>query len=230
MDLHLSQGSPSYLSDLTDYERALAQKNAFLKDNPDEDCPFDQLLIQHGSRLMTARRGFVEFLMTRAPGFYHAVSERNHLPEKRAFHFDYQPNVPFEHPGDIAGQFTAKLRAERKREAATGNAVVGPHRDEIIFMIGPFPAKGYGSQGEMRSAAIAVMLAAALFLESRRGDKPLLLLDEIFAELDDHRRENLAPLFAGFTQVFLTTATSPPRSLLDRGTIFRITNGRVEIG
>ena len=82
----------------------------------------------------------------------------------------------------------------------------------------------------MRSAAVAVMLATANFLESRRQEKPILLLDEIFAELDQTRKENLARLFAAFEQIFLTTAIAPPKALNDRATFFHIAAGEVTQG
>ena len=74
------------------------------------------------------------------------------------------------------------------------------------------------------------MMAAADYLESRRGEKPILLLDEIFAELDHSRRNNLAKLFDAFEQIFLTTAVEPPATLNERAVTFHIGSGRVEQG
>ena len=228
LDLHLSQASPSYLADLTDYERALAQKNAFLKNDSAGECPFDPLLVQGGGRIMSARIAFIGFLKDLAPVYYHQISTGCMEDEAFALSFDYDPNVPFDTKEEITAHFEMKLAAERRREAAMQTAVVGPHRDDIDFRIGPFPAKGYGSQGELRSAAAAVMMAAAAFLENRRKEKPILLLDEIFAELDEQRRDNMAGLFEHFQQIFLTTALEPPEVLVSRASVFRIKAGQVE--
>ena len=227
MDLHLAQASPSYLADLNDYNRALAQKNSFLKNHPGGECPFDPLLVEHGSRIIIARHGFIHFLCALAPGYYDQIVGVPGSAGKPAFVCEYAPNVPFTDKSEVAAGFERKLVENRRKEEVIETAVVGPHRDDISFSLEGFPARGYGSQGEMRSAA-AALLAAANFLESRRGEKPILLLDEVFAELDHTRRENLARLFGGFEQIFLTTAVEPPRTLNEHAVVFHIKEGRVE--
>lgn len=230
LDIHLAQASPSYLADLTDYNKALAQKNSFLKDSPGQECPFDPLLVDYGAKIMAVRHKFIQFIQLKAPEYYNRTIGESKITEDPAFRCEYAPDVPFTQKEDIAGEFEKRLAANRRREEALETAVVGPHRDDIDFYIGRFPARGYGSQGEMRSAAAAVMMAAADFLESRRHGKPLLLLDEIFAELDHSRRDNLARLFDAFDQIFLTTAVEPPQALNERAMIFHIHDGRVEQG
>jgi len=227
LDLHLSQASPNYLADLSDYNRALAQKNSFLKSFPDEICPFDSLLIQYGSRITAARQNFVHFLQALAPGYYHQIADGQVTVERLALVFTYKPSIPFTNKDEIAANFENKLISYRNKEKVLETALVGPHRDDIEFFIGGFPVRGYGSQGELRSAAIAVMMAAANFLESRRREKPILLLDEIFAELDDRHRQNLAKLFARFEQIFLTTAVEPPSILTKKARVYRLQHGEV---
>jgi len=230
LDIHLAQASPSYLADLTDYNKALAQKNSFLKNNPGQECPFDPLMIDYGAKIMSARHKFIQAIQDRAPGYYDRIIGEAKTTEGPAFRCAYAPNVPINGADEIAAEFERHLAANRRKEEALETAVVGPHRDEIDFFIGRFPARGYGSQGEMRSAAAAVMMAAADFLERRRGETPILLLDEIFAELDHSRRENLAKLFDAFQQIFLTTAVEPPQSLNERAMIFHIRDGAVVQG
>jgi DNA replication and repair protein RecF len=227
LDIHLAQSSPSYLADLTDYNKALAQKNSFLKDNPGQECPFDPLLIEYGFKIMVARHRFIHFLRALAPGYYDQIIGASTPAEKTAFRCEYAPNVPFTRKEEILNEFAKKLHENRRREEALEMSVIGPHRDDIDFFIGGFPARGYGSQGEMRSAAAAVMMASANFLESRRDEKPILLLDEIFAELDRGRRENLAGLFDNFEQIFLTTAIEPPGALNRQAVVFHIADGDV---
>ncbi len=230
LDIHLAQASPSYLADLTDYNKALAQKNSFLKNNPGQECPFDPLLVDYGGKIMTARHKFIQAIQLQAPVYYDRIIGESKITDEPAFRCAYAPNVPFTQKEDIAAEFEKRLAANRRKEEALETAVVGPHRDEIDFYIGRFPARGYGSQGEMRSAAAAVMMAAADFLAGRRGETPILLLDEIFAELDHSRRDNLAQLFDAFDQIFLTTAVEPPQTLNERAMIFHIHDGQVEQG
>ncbi|MCP4566293.1 MAG: DNA replication/repair protein RecF [FCB group bacterium] len=227
MDLHLSQASETYLANLTDYNKSLAQKNSFLKNNPGQECPFDPLLVQFGSKIMASRQRYIHFLKAMAPGYYGQISGTDVKPEWPDFQFDYKPNVPFEKIDEISEVFQQKLNASRRKEEILETAVVGPHRDDIDFNICGFPARGYGSQGELRSAAVGMMMGAANFLESRREEKPILLLDEIFAELDDKRRENLARLFSSFEQLFLTTAVNPPNGLLKNSRMYRIQQGEI---
>jgi DNA replication and repair protein RecF len=227
IDLHMSQASPGYLADLTNYNKALAQKNSFLKSRSDEACPFDPLMVQHGSGIIAARQNFIHFLQALAPGYYHQISDGKISDDKLAFVFDYRPNIPFAGKDEIAVNFEKKLKQYRQKEAVLETSIIGPHRDDIDFRIAGFPARGYGSQGELRSAAVALLMAAANFLESRRDEKPILLLDEVFAEFDDARRENLTGLFDRFDQIFLTAAANPPKKLLDRGRLYYVREGKV---
>ncbi len=226
LDLHLSQASPSYLSDLSDYNKALAQKNAFLKNYSGDECPFDVLLADYGSRIMEARKSFLEFLQDRAPGYYSRICGLP-MSEKVQYSFDYKPNVTFYQEEEIRDNFMKKLRDYREKEKIMEMAIVGPHRDDIEFHINRFPARGFGSQGELRSAAVAIMMAAADFLANRRQEKPILLLDEIFAELDTDHRDNLAGLLEDFEQTFLTSAVNPPPRLSQQGRHFIISEGRI---
>lgn len=230
LDLHLSQASPAYLADLTDYNKALAQKNSFLKNGSTEACPFDPLIIDIGCRLMSIRYSFIKFLNNIAPEYYRRVAGKrqptDNAPEHK-FSLTYTPNVPYGAAERIRENFEQKLTESRAKERILETAVVGPHRDDIDFAIGPFPARGFGSQGELRSAAVATMVGAADFLENRRQEKPIMLLDEIFAELDEHRRDNMARLIGNGRQIFLTTAVEPPPSLRESARIFHIQNGRI---
>lgn len=232
LDLHLSQASPAYLADLTDYNKALAQKNSYLKLGSREACPFDPLLIDIGCRLMAVRQTFIKFLNKVIPDYYRRIASvgekaKNEEKDRERFGIAYAPNVPYGAHDRIRENFEKKLTESRAKERILETAVVGPHRDDLEFEIGRFPARGYGSQGELRSAAVATMVGAADFLEEKRKEKPILLLDEIFAELDEHRRDNMALLFGSGRQIFLTTAVEPPPSLKYSADLFHIRNGQI---
>jgi DNA replication and repair protein RecF len=107
----------------------------------------------------------------------------------------------------VAEIFAAKLMALRERELERGVTLVGPHRDDLVFTLGALPAKGYISHGETWSYALALRLASVQLLkvETNTGD-PILILDDVFAELDVTRRTRLAQLVADNEQVIITAA------------------------
>jgi DNA replication and repair protein RecF len=109
----------------------------------------------------------------------------------------------------IEAQFAAKLQEIRPKELERGITLVGPHRDDLLLMLGTLPAKGYASHGESWSYALALRLASIELLkaDSRYGD-PVLILDDVFAELDSGRRERLAQLIQDNEQVLITAAVA----------------------
>ena len=96
----------------------------------------------------------------------------------------------------------------REAELERGISLVGPHRDDLVLALGPMPAKGYASHGESWSYALALRLASYELLRSDLGEDPVLVLDDVFAELDAGRRERLAELVAGAEQVLVTAAVA----------------------
>jgi DNA replication and repair protein RecF len=109
------------------------------------------------------------------------------------------------HRDVLAGALLAELERRRSDEIDRGVSLVGPHRDDLTLMIGPLPVKGYASHGESWSMALALRLASYDLLRAG-GDDPILILDDVFAELDTDRRDRLAELVAGAEQVLVTAA------------------------
>lgn len=225
LDIYLSQFSSKYLSDLSDYQRCLSQKNAALKQRMDP-APFDDLMVGIGSRIMKARLDFIVALQAHAGPYYQAISGREGMT------LAYAPSVPLEpgidSPGSIEAAYRNKLARYRERERLMQVSLAGPHRDDFDITIGGFPARTHGSQGQLRTGAISLKLAVYHILKDRRRRPPILLLDEIFAELDDHRTHGLVEAFGGFSQLFLTTAVRPPEALLANSRSYRIKAGSVE--
>lgn len=225
LDIYLAQYSQKYLADLTEYQKALAQKNASLKHGMDPD-PFDQILIEIGSQIIKARLDFIVALQAEAVPYYEQVSG------KESMALLYAPSVSLEEGvteiSDIQQAYRDKLDRYRERERIMQVAMVGPHRDDIEIMIGEFPARSHGSQGQLRTGAIALKLAVYHILKEKRRRPPILLLDEIFTELDDKRTMSLVKAFDGFSQLFLTTAVRPPDALLEGARAYRIKAGTVE--
>ena len=145
-------------------------------------------------------------------------------------HLAYEPSAeaaPQSGLADIRANLMAALCARRDDERRLRTALVGPHRDELRVQIDSLPARTHGSRGEWRTAAIAVKLAVYELLRNQRG-VPVLLLDEVFAELDPVRTEALIDAFGDFGQLFVTTAGEPPEPLRQSGRSFRVEDGTVQ--
>ncbi|WP_027342842.1 DNA replication/repair protein RecF [Hamadaea tsunoensis] len=223
-DLSLVRGDPAerrrYLDDLlvlrqprfaavrSDYERVLKQRNALLRSSyltkrvtkTAGDLStlevWDQHLAEHGAVLLAARLALVDALAPHLSKAYDAVSAG-----EGAAAIAYQATVP----EPTADAVLAALRASRPQEVERGVTLVGPHRDELALTLGPLPVKGYASHGESWSFALALRLAAYELLRAD-GIEPVLVLDDVFAELDTGRRERLATLIADAAQVLITCA------------------------
>jgi DNA replication and repair protein RecF len=225
IDIYLSQLSGRYLAELSDYQKVLAHKNAALKQ--DMDCSaFEPLLVSHGSKIMLERRELIRSLQKVACRHYQEISEGEEM------NISYDPSVRLtdakESAADIEQAFESKLEHYAEQERIMQTAMVGPHRDDVRFDINHYPARTHGSQGQWRTGAISLKLAIYELLKGKRGSAPLLLLDEVFAELDRGRAEGLIESFSGFTQLFLTTAVDPPERLRSSGCCYAIDNGQIE--
>jgi DNA replication and repair protein RecF len=130
---------------------------------------------------------------------------------------------------ELHDELLASLEAVRVNEIERGISLVGPHRDDVVLTLGELPAKGYASHGESWSYALGLRLAAYQLLRHDLGEDPVLILDDVFAELDSGRRERLAALIADCEQVLITAAFpgDVPAALSDIGMTYRVTLGQV---
>jgi DNA replication and repair protein RecF len=224
LDLYLSQSSPDYLDRLITYHKALAQKNACLKSELDP-APFNELLLDSGAAIMKHRSAFLNELQPAAAGYYADISGGGR------FTLVYRPSVPMTAEPATVEQlkhaFRESLQENEARERVMKISLVGPHRDDVHLRIDDYPARTHGSQGEWRTAAIALKLAVYNLLAARRKSPPVLLLDEVFAELDQHRTEQLVNAIGKLGQLFLTTAVEPPAPWRQDSRRFKIINGAI---
>ncbi len=224
MDLYISQYSPKYLGQLARYNRIVAQKNAALKEQLEFDS-YNSLMVETGAEIMKARDQFLKALQKLSGEYYQRFSADARLK------IEYRPSAQRAAAFDekmVESEFENHLDEVREKEKIMKTALIGPHRDEIQLFINDLPARTHGSQGEWRSSAIALKLAVYHLIKGKRKLAPILLLDEVFAELDDQRSEALISSFAKFEQMFLTTATEPPEQLRRNAKNFKINNGRIE--
>ncbi len=229
----------------SDYERVLRQRNSLLKsaamarrhggrgmDLSTLDV-WDQHLARVGSELLAQRLGLLEALRPLVDKAYEQLA-----PGAGAVALEYRWSLgeePGDGPGGVAatsreelsGLLLAALAGARPREIERGVTLVGPHRDDVLVRLGELPARGYASHGESWSLALALRLASYGLLKDE-GPEPVLVLDDVFAELDTRRRERLAELVAPGEQVLVTAAVAQdvPERLV--GARFAVAEGRVE--
>ncbi|HUR13536.1 MAG TPA: DNA replication/repair protein RecF [Mycobacteriales bacterium] len=230
-DLDLVKGDPSdrrgFLDDLlvlrtprlaavrADYERVLKQRNALLKtaflakrsggaDMRTLDV-WDSHLAQTGAELLAARLTLVDELLPYAQVAYREVS-KGQGELGMAYKSSLGEALPETADREVlAAVLLSELARIRPQEVDRGVSLVGPHRDELVLSLGTLPVKGYASHGESWSVALALRLASYELLRSDGGE-PVLVLDDVFAELDTGRRERLASLVEGAGQVLVTAA------------------------
>jgi DNA replication and repair protein RecF len=247
-DLGLVKGDPGerrrFLDDLlvlrtprlagvrSDYERVLKQRNALLKQalgttrggrRPDEHLEstlavWDDQLVRYGTELMGSRAALVAELQPLLGQAYAAVAKD---ADRNDASLRYQPSV-----APDAEAFREALAERRAEELQRGVTLVGPHRDELALAVGTLPVKGYASHGESWSFALALRLSAYDLLRDD-GDDPVLVLDDVFAELDVDRRDRLADLVAGAEQVLVTAAVDADVPEALRGTRIEVRRGQV---
>ena len=223
LDDLLAQRRPAYVVARQEYERVLRQRNRLLKDArrrggaPDLSlADWTDALVRAGCTLLAARvavvhalagpadRAYAELLSgTPEPEAADHVTLAYELSSGRTVTADPLGGVP--DPRELADELRVALDARGPEERERGLTLVGPHRDDLVLSVGALPAKGYASHGESWSLALALRLASGEVL-AEVGDEPIVLLDDVFAELDDRRRERLAARCAAFEQVLVTAA------------------------
>jgi DNA replication and repair protein RecF len=204
----------------SDYDRVLKQRNALLKsagatikrgqgDVRTLDV-WDAHLATAGAELLAARLALVADLAPYVESAYTQVSD-NRGPAAISYRASLAEQEDSGRPLEpdrqaLAERLLAALGAVRRTELERGISLVGPHRDDLVLTLGPMPAKGYASHGESWSFALALRLASYELLRSDLGEDPVLVLDDVFAELDTGRRERLADLVGDAEQVLVTAA------------------------
>ncbi|MBM7832444.1 DNA replication and repair protein RecF [Agromyces cerinus] len=249
LDELLIQRTPRLAGVMADYERVLKQRNSLLKSARARGLAVDKLttldiwderLVVLGSELIDQRLALVDELREPLAAAYRAIVDADHGPGMTPLLSidgadpDSDPEQVVDAAASTAGtreRFAEALRVLRPKELERGVTLVGPHRDDVVLLLNGLPAKGYASHGESWSFALALRLASAELLrrDSMTGD-PVLVLDDVFAELDRLRRERLAQAIAGFEQVLVTAAVleDVPAPLTAR--IVHIAAGRIVDG
>ncbi len=246
----LVQMTPRLAGVFSDYDRVLKQRNTLLKtsrnlpsNSPGLDtlAAWDDSLVKLGTEIISFRQELIQRISDPLLAAYQAIADEKNNPSIK-YRSSLTVNTLVEidsEAGDfllsadrseIEKLFREKLALLKPKELERGITLVGPHRDDLVLFLGEFPAKGYVSHGESWSYALALKLASAKLLkaESRAGD-PILILDDVFAELDSTRRSRLAELVSDNEQVIITAAVSDDVPVALHAHRLAVTSGTVEV-
>jgi len=227
MDMVIAQYDRSYIETLANYNKALQQRNVLLKMEEEPDAMlldiWEQEMARNGEVLFEKRRAFVEELMPHFQNIYHQIAEG-----KEEVSLSYVSHCQ-------RGPLLEVIRRDRMKDRAVGYSLHGSHRDDLEMLLGGYPMKREGSQGQHKTFVLALKLAQFEFLKrSGNATMPILLLDDIFDKLDAHRVEQIVRLVSGdsFGQIFITdTNRDHLDQILSAGAtdfkLFRVEQGNV---
>lgn len=206
MNMALSQIYPTYFYHLQQYNRILSHRNRLLKDPRQGNLPgilpiLDEKMAACAAFLIGKRIAFVEDIGKRAEEEHAALSEGTEI--LTLAHRGAVPVSPDMTEGEIRDRYLAMLSERREEDREAGNTARGCHREDIAFAINGRDARVYASQGQQRTAVLSLKLAEAALMAENTGEEPLLLLDDVFSELDPGRRAHLLKQ-TRHRQVFLT--------------------------
>ncbi|MEL6855016.1 MAG: DNA replication/repair protein RecF [Cyanobacteria bacterium J06607_13] len=218
VDTLLIQLEPVYAYILQQYNQALKQRNAFIKQHTTEEdtqpldptqmALWDAQLVTAGTRVIRRRARGLQRLIPLAQSWHKAISG-----DSESLRITYQPNVlpedtapqDINDPTEIQQAFFEKIKSRAIAEYHQRTSLVGPHRDDIDFTINQTPARQYGSQGQQRTLVLSLKLAELVLIEAVIGEPPLLLLDDVLAELDLKRQNQLLETIEDRFQTLITT-------------------------
>ncbi len=211
LDILVSQSNASYLSDLKHYYRVLAQRNRLLRDrrtqllsDPAQLAPWDAQLAEHGARIIQHRMDALDETQPMIEAYYRRIASTS-----EQLHTVYRSLVPPAKRDQGREILASALDERRAEEVGLGFTLSGPHRDNLVFTLDGRGAHQFASQGQLKSVLLAWKLAEGAFLEARTQRRPVLLMDDIFSELDRSRALSLMDLVTSFGQVVLTSARDP---------------------
>ena len=230
LDRGISSLKPAYLKTIADYSKILKQKNRVLQlanENelrPDQTedlvSPWNQQLVQLGALIHRAREEYVANL--------NAVLERQ-LFERRDVTTRYVSSL--ENKGDLTDYealLRSRLALRLPAEVSAGHALIGPHRDDLEIHLDGREIRVYGSSGQQRSALLLLDLAAISLYNSSANERPVFIIDDVDAELDERRIKHLLEYLENHTQTFITTSKrSHVEGFFSRANVYQIQDGRV---
>lgn len=202
IDRFISQLDPLYSSALHKYERALKQRNNLLKKlhiSHDELFVWDIALSEYGSYIIEKRIAFIEQINSQLNDVYNSIAKSN---DNISIHYSNT------YIGDIKQKLLNDLHSHVERDKLLGFTSTGPHRHDVIFKFNDLPALDVASRGEIRTIVLAIKFIEVEIIEQITNTKPIILLDDVFSELDNHRQNRL---LSNHNQVIITSTKLPEK-------------------
>lgn len=236
LDYELGGLEHRYLYSWMHYRRCLEQRNNLLKTHAEGSGSLDTLdewdsqLVRYGMRLFHARRQFLDDLSIRMEPVHHSITGDSEM-----FKLDYIPGLSLddEKPqteADWQYVFEKALQRVRREEIRRATTLVGPHRDDFRLLINEKDARQFASQGQQRTCALSIKLAEIVLIQDQIGESPVVLLDDVFSDLDPDRRHRLMAFLRSRSQTFITCTelNSFPKKILSEATRFKVEEGMVD--
>ncbi len=227
LDIAISQLKPKYGVTLSQYNKAIAQRNILLKDIQYHSELYDTLDIWEdriaffASEIIRQRIGYINKLSMYTDEIYAGLSQQR---EKLKIQYNQQTVVFGDDKQELYENMKNQLYQSRKNDLITGSTSVGPHRDDLSILINDLPARSYGSQGQQRSAALALKLGEAAVIKNFSDEQPVALLDDVMSELDAGRQNYILNHIKDW-QVFITCCDPSTVSNMKYGKSFNVKGG-----
>ena len=229
LDVAISQIYPAYDDRLNKYNKIRVQKNNFLKEYSQNDTLFEvyneQLTIL-GSNIIYLRKKFLKEIEKIAQEKHSTISQSEQLTIKYDCNFLNEDDIEIE---EISEKFKQKLEERKKEEIQRGQSLVGPHRDDIIFYINGQESTKFASQGQQRTIVLSLKLAELDIVTQKTGEPPVLLLDDVLAELDDIRQNYLLKTINESTQTIITSVDTLlfDAKFLEDVKVYKVEQGKI---
>ncbi len=230
LNIEISQLSQQYIKNYNEYNKILKMRNDYLKliyTNGISDYRYLDVLtnnlIDRAVNIYKERINFINKINENISTIY------NNLTKSDQLKILYEANIDITN-NNLKEQLEEKYRLNQNKEVVAGMTLYGPHRDDFSFIINDNDAKTYGSQGQQKMAMIAFKLAEIPIFEEITGNKPVLLLDDIFSELDKSKKNHLIEFINDGIQVIITAndTVGISKKLLNNAKVFRIENGKIK--
>lgn len=226
IDREISQIVPGYYGLLTGYNKILANRNKLLKNiNPDLNLldVYDESLADYGSKIFMFRKKFIERIAEISKDMHSRLTDN-----KEDLNVIYKSQIQLDEESSVKDKFLSILKDKRKHDLDMRISGYGIHKDDILIQINGLDVRLYGSQGQQRTASISLKLSEIELINREVGEYPLLILDDVFSELDEKRQKLLVDNLKD-VQMFITTAEYLHKNVLDMNntTVFYIDNGKV---
>ncbi len=235
MDVTLMQMEPQYAAARSRFERVLAQRNHLLKRiregaaRPDELPFWDEQLVKDGALIFQRRAVAMAEIGVLAAEEHRSLASHEDLSAQYAPRLDAEGDLAAASPEELAEAYARSLSRGLNRDIAAGMTLTGPHRDDVQFQLDHLPASAYASRAQQRTIALSLRLAEARLLLRRRGEAPVLLLDDVLSEMDSGRRNSVLAALRDMDQMLVTGTDWDrfPAELVSGAALFSVQAGSV---